>query len=171
MDEAEEAAGGVVVASGNAAAVLQAVDAAFDAVAEGIERPLDAVLDAPVALGRDLRLPAAVTYIPADGITDRGCVAARYRQRPALHLASADGGGSTQALLPVPPNFVPVAALPDGTGAAAEPSVPQATASAVLPYDVPALIEIVLPDGVAVRVGAAVNEMALRRVLSALGRR
>jgi len=27
------------------------------------------VLDAPVALGRDLRLPAAVTYIPADGIT------------------------------------------------------------------------------------------------------
>ena len=69
MDEAEEAAGGVVVASGNAAAVLQAVDAAFDAVAEGIERPLDAVLDAPVALGRDLRLPAAVTYIPADGIT------------------------------------------------------------------------------------------------------
>lgn len=79
--------------------------------------------------------------------------------------------GQLKALLPVPPNFVPVAALPDGSGPAVEPPVPQATASAVLPHDVPALIEIVLPDGVAVRVGAAVNEMALRRVLSALGRR
>jgi transposase len=78
--------------------------------------------------------------------------------------------GQLKALLPVPPDFVPVAALPDGTGAA-EPSVPQIATLAVPPSDAPALIEIVLPDGVTVRVGAAVNEAALRRVLSALGRR
>ena len=32
-------------------------------------------------------------------------------------------------------------------------------------------IEIVLPDGVTVRLGPAVDEAALRRVLAALGRR
>jgi transposase len=79
--------------------------------------------------------------------------------------------GQLKALLPVPPDFVPVAALHNGTGAAAEPPVPQTTASTVLSRDTSALIEIVLPDGVTARVGAAVNEMALRRVLSALGRR
>jgi transposase len=79
--------------------------------------------------------------------------------------------GQLKALLPVAPDFVPVAVLPDSTGPAVEPPVPQATASTVLLHDGSALIEIVLPDGVTVRVGAAVNEMALRRVLSALGRR
>ncbi|PWC26517.1 IS66-like element accessory protein TnpA [Teichococcus aestuarii] len=79
--------------------------------------------------------------------------------------------GQLKARLPVPPGFVPVAALPDDTGAAAEPPVRQTAASAALPSDTSALIEIVLPDGVTVRVGAAVSEVALRRVLSALGRR
>jgi hypothetical protein len=62
LDEAKTAAGGVVVA-GNAAIVLQAVDAALNAVAQRIERPLDAILDASVALDWDLGLPAAVTGI------------------------------------------------------------------------------------------------------------
>ena len=79
--------------------------------------------------------------------------------------------GQLQARLPVPPSFVPVAALPDGEGAAAEPPMPQAAPSAVLPGAAPTLIEIVLQDGVTVRVGAAVDEAALRCVLAALGRR
>lgn len=41
----------------------------------------------------------------------------------------------------------------------------------MLPDDTSARIEIVLPDSVTVRVGAAVDEVALRRVLAALGRR
>ena len=66
---------------------------------------------------------------------------------------------------------MPVAALPDGEGAAAAPPMPQAVPSAVLPGAAPALVEIVLQDGVTVRVGPAVGEAALRRVLAALGRR
>jgi transposase len=77
-----------------------------------------------------------------------------------------------KARMPVPPSFVPVAALPDGKGAAAEPPMPpHAAPSAVPPCAAPTLIEIVLQDGVTVRVGAAVDEAALRRVLAALGRR
>ena len=79
--------------------------------------------------------------------------------------------GQLLALLPATPSFVAIAALPAGGGAAAEPPVPQAAPSAPIPGDVPAAIEIVLPDGVMVRVGAAVDEAALRRVLAALGRR
>lgn len=79
--------------------------------------------------------------------------------------------GQFKARLPVPPSFVPVAALPDGGGTVAEAPMPQAASSAVLPDDTVARIEIMLPDGVTVRVGAAVDEAALRRVLAALGRR
>jgi transposase len=78
--------------------------------------------------------------------------------------------GQLKALRPVPPSFVPVAALPDGKGTVAEPPMPQAASLAAMPGAVPASIEIVLPDGVTVRVGAAVDEAALRRVLAALGR-
>ena len=66
---------------------------------------------------------------------------------------------------------MPVAALPDGSGTVAETPMPQAASSTVLPDDTVARIEIMLPDGVTVRVGAAVDEAALRRVLAALGRR
>ncbi len=79
--------------------------------------------------------------------------------------------GRLQALLPVRPSFVPVAALPDGQVVAAEPPMQQAAPSAAMPGDTPTSIEIVLPDGVTVRVGATVDEAALRRVLAALGRR
>ena len=68
MDEAEEAGGGVVVAGSNAAAVLQSVDAALNAITQGVDRSLDAVLNTPVALCWDLRLPATVADIPSDGI-------------------------------------------------------------------------------------------------------
>ena len=79
--------------------------------------------------------------------------------------------GHLKPLLPASPSFVPVAALPDGEGAAADQPVPQVASSAAMPGAVPASIEIVLPDGVTVRVGAAGDEAVLRRVLSALGRR
>lgn len=80
--------------------------------------------------------------------------------------------GRLKALMPVSPSFVPVAALSDGGVAAAEdPPVPRAAPSAAMPDRAPASIEIVLPEGVTVRVGAAVDEAALRRVLAALGRR
>jgi transposase len=79
--------------------------------------------------------------------------------------------GQLKALLPMPPRFVPVAALRDNEGTVAEPPMPQAAPSAALPGDPAARIEIVLPDGVTLRVGAAVDEAALRRVLAALGRR
>ena len=75
--------------------------------------------------------------------------------------------GQLKALMPVPPSFVPVAALPDGKAAAA---MPEAAPSAAMSGGAPTSIEIVLPDGVTVRLGAAVGEAALRRVLAALGR-
>lgn len=78
--------------------------------------------------------------------------------------------GQLKALLPVSPSFVPVAALSDGTAAAVPPG-PQTASSSAMPGAVPASIEIVLPDGLTVRVGAAVDEAVLRRVLAALGRR
>ncbi|MDB5372597.1 MAG: transposase [Belnapia sp.] len=78
--------------------------------------------------------------------------------------------GQLQALLPAAPSFVAITALP-GEGGASEPPVPQVAPSAPMPGDAPAAIEIVLPGGVTVRVGTAVNEAALRRVLAALGRR
>ncbi|WP_165982803.1 IS66-like element accessory protein TnpA [Dankookia rubra] len=79
--------------------------------------------------------------------------------------------GQLKARLAVPPSFVPVAALPDGGGTVPEAPMPQAASSAVFPDDTAARIEIMLPDGVTVRVGAAVDQAALRRVLAALGRR
>lgn len=79
--------------------------------------------------------------------------------------------GQLKALMPVAPSFVPVAAVPDGVAAAVDPPMPEAASPAARAGAAPALIEIVLPDGVMVRVGAAVEEVALRRVLAALGRR
>ena len=75
--------------------------------------------------------------------------------------------GQLKALLPARPSFVPVASPPDGKAAAA---MPEAASSAAVACGAPTSIEIVLPDGVTVRVGAAVDEAALRRVLAALGR-
>ena len=79
--------------------------------------------------------------------------------------------GQLKALMPAAPSFVPVAALPGHQAAAAGPTSPRAASSAATIDGVPGWIEIVLPDGVTVRVDAAVGEAALRRVLAALGRR
>ena len=79
--------------------------------------------------------------------------------------------GQLKALMPAAPSFVPVAAVPDGGVAAVDPPMPETASPAARPDAAPAPIEIVLPDGVMVRVGAAVDEAALRRVLAALGRR
>ena len=79
--------------------------------------------------------------------------------------------GQLKARMPAAPSFMPVAALPEDQAAAAAPISPRA-APAVAGIDgIPERIEIVLPDGVTVRVGVAVDETALRRVLAALGRR
>jgi transposase len=79
--------------------------------------------------------------------------------------------GQLKALMPAAPSFVPVAAVSEDQTAAAAPISPRA-APAAAPIDGdPGRIEIVLADGVTVRVGAAVEEVALRRVLAALGRR
>jgi transposase len=79
--------------------------------------------------------------------------------------------GQLKALMPAAPSFVPVAAVPDGAVAAVDRPVPEAPCPAARLDAAPAPIEIVLLDGVIVRVGAAVEEVALRRVLAALGRR
>ena len=79
--------------------------------------------------------------------------------------------GQLKALMPAAPSFMPVAAVPDNQTAAAAPiSSRMVPAAAAIDGD-PGRIEIVLADGVTVRVGAAVDEVALRRVLAALGRR
>ena len=60
--------------------------------------------------------------------------------------------GRLSGLLPALPSFVPVAAHPDGDGACSAPPVPHTASSATLADRSPACIEIVLPDGVTVRV-------------------
>jgi len=79
--------------------------------------------------------------------------------------------GQLKALMPVAPSFVPVATLPGHQAAAAGPTSPRAASSAAAIDGAPGWIEIMLPDGVMVRVGAAAEEAALHRVLAALGRR
>lgn len=79
--------------------------------------------------------------------------------------------GQLKALIPAVPSFVPVATVPDGAVAAVDPPMPEAASPAARLDAAPAPIEIVLPDGVMVRVSAAVEEVTLRRVLAALGRR
>jgi transposase len=79
--------------------------------------------------------------------------------------------GQLKALMPAAPSFMPVAAVPDNQTAAAAPILSRAAPAAAAIDGDPGRIEIVLADGVTVRVGAAVDEVALRRVLAALGRR
>ena len=79
--------------------------------------------------------------------------------------------GQLKALMLAAPSFVPVAAVPEDQTVAAAPPPPRAVLAAAATDGDPGRIEIVLADGVTVRVGAAVDEVALRRVLAALGRR
>ena len=79
--------------------------------------------------------------------------------------------GQLKALMPAAPSFMPVTAVPENQTVAAAPILPRAAPAAAAIGGDPGRIEIVLADGVTVRVGAAVDEVALRRVLAALGRR
>lgn len=68
LGEAEKAAGSVVVASGHSPAVLDLVEEPLDAVAGGIQRPVDGVLNPPVSLGRDFRPTSSGANLVADGV-------------------------------------------------------------------------------------------------------
>jgi len=68
------------------------------------------------------------------------------------------------------PSFTQVAIEPAQTDLTPRRSE-AALAQPAVPYRGPGLIEIVLPDGVTLRVDAAVEEKALRRVLAALSPR
>ena len=68
LDEAEEAACGVVVAGGHASTVLETVEEALNAVSQGVERPVDRVLNEAVLLGRYLWLAASAADVLADGV-------------------------------------------------------------------------------------------------------
>jgi transposase len=77
-------------------------------------------------------------------------------------------GGQMTLLASATPDFaqVEMAPLPPRSGAPFEKSGAAAT-----PRHSPEIIEVVLPSGVILRVGAAVNAAALGRVLAALERR
>ena len=77
--------------------------------------------------------------------------------------------GQLKALMPTAPSFVPVAALPDDQAVAAGAISPRVAPSVTAIDGGSGWIEIMHLDGVTVRVGAGVDEAALRRVLAALG--
>lgn len=109
MDEAEEAGGGLVVTRGDAAGILEAVEAPLDPVAQGVDVAIDRFADAPALPGGDDRDAAARLHVLADRV---GVVAAIGEQDPhgrsvgghervvslvVRHLAAGDLGGYGQA--------------------------------------------------------------------------
>ena len=78
MDIAEEVGGKFLVASGEAAAVLEAAEHTLDRVAAFVESFAEAAFPAPVALGRDVgdrallfdQVADAVAVIGAVGVDD-----------------------------------------------------------------------------------------------------
>ena len=69
LDEAEEAACGMIVSGGDAPAVLEPVEEALDPVSGRIQGAVDCVLDVPVLLGGDFGCAAKCTNLVADGVT------------------------------------------------------------------------------------------------------
>ena len=69
QDEAEEAAGGVVVSGRDAAAVLEPVDELLDAGTQGVEGAIDGMLHATVLLRGNFGCAAAAADVVADGVT------------------------------------------------------------------------------------------------------
>ena len=66
--------------------LAQSVDVGLDLITQSVDRLLDAVLNTPAALCRDLRLPATVADILSDGIV---VIAAVGEQDAALVLIAA----------------------------------------------------------------------------------
>lgn len=69
MDEAEVAVGGFIVAGCQPTSILELVEAAFDHVAQGIDRGIDGQLDQAVSFGRDHRGAAAPLHIFANEVS------------------------------------------------------------------------------------------------------
>lgn len=70
MDAAEEDGGGAVIARGEASAVLEAAEHAFDGVAPLIEAAAEAAFPASIGLGRDV----GNSTLPLDEVPDAVCV-------------------------------------------------------------------------------------------------
>lgn len=68
MNEGAEGLGEFVVASCDTSRILEAIEAALDAVAQGIDRTIDFELDAPVLFRWDNRDGAALFEIGSNGI-------------------------------------------------------------------------------------------------------
>ena len=68
LGEAEETVCCVVIASGNAAAVLEAIDEALDAIAQGVDGAIDRMLDATVLLGPYLGQSTMGDKLLTDGV-------------------------------------------------------------------------------------------------------
>lgn len=66
--------GGAVVKGCDAAAVLRRLDAALDAVAQGVEGVVDRSQEQVAALGRDGLLAAAIAQVVADGVASVAAV-------------------------------------------------------------------------------------------------
>ena len=69
LGEAEEATCGMIISSGHASAVLEAVEKALDPVSRRIQGAVDRVLDVPVLLSGDLGCAAPGANLLADGVT------------------------------------------------------------------------------------------------------
>lgn len=81
MDESEIAAGGFVIAGCKSPGVFQLVEAAFDHVAQGVDRGIDGQLDQAVALGRDHRHTATIFHVLTNKISVVAFVAEQHFRR------------------------------------------------------------------------------------------
>ncbi len=118
-----------------------------------------------LAIVRETLAPGAVAQVVADrhGI-GTGLL---YTWRKQMLLAAMTGFAAVE----ITPEATAVLQVTDGTAppspAAAQPEVPSATEATTSPARL-GLIEVELPAGVRLRVGADVDGPALRRVLAAL---
>ena len=77
-DEADEAVGGLVVAGGQSAAVLELGEAPLDEVSQGVEVAVDDGLGLAIALGRDDGGDAAIAQVGEDGVSVVALVAQQH---------------------------------------------------------------------------------------------
>lgn len=84
--------GEAVVTGGDPAEVLEAAEHALDGIAVAIEVGREAVLPAPVGLGRDVRCDALALDLAAHGVTVVALVAVQNRRRRHLLEQGISGG-------------------------------------------------------------------------------